>query len=237
MFEHFFLEFRIAVYPKIKTSPWARSDIVRNTLIPAAVLMLIMVVNGTKCGSPLFAVGGIGIFILAVICVWFWDRKYVEEHRKENRRIYVDEKLVLLINLLNDKEFDLYSPEKISYLIACCENSLTQQKEPEFPKLGAFGGFLSATIMVTFGALLEKIETEYIATVLSVLLVLIAIAWVLGSYAFLIKDGIQSPKRNALTLLKNELEYIRSKLMDEETDTTKEELTETQESIAVAIEE
>ena len=233
MFEHFFLEFRISVYPKIKEVRSAKS---RDVLVALAVAVgLIMVKVGVERASLLLFFGGISLFVLVTVCLWRLDQNYVKKHRKEIRQSYANEKLVLLTELLKDEDFNLYSPENISYLIACCENSLMRQNDSTLPKLGALGSFMSAAVMVTLGALFEKVEAEQFVTVFAYSLTAIFVICGLGINILLIRDSIRYPKRDALIILKNELEYIRSELLDREAGTEKQAMTEAQEVSAVSI--
>ena len=235
MFEHFFREYRISVYPHIKISPWAKQRVANVVFITTGAIGIIIAIIGQSLDSLPITIGGMCAFFPPMIFMSIWDRMYKKKHRKKLRLTYVNEKLSLLKNLLKDEEFNFYAPEKISYLIACCETELAQYKKTFLPDLGAFGKVLYTVTMMALGAFLDRVEPENAALIFANLLVLLPIVIALVVFVFMIKNDIEAPKRDALISFKNELEYIRAELKDEEASAEKEKLTEAQEGIVISI--
>ena len=234
IFESFFIEYRKGIGCNSLKVNWKKAEPARKWLLSIATLLVAAcLVSAVLKQIQVTVILLLVVFLMALVFGGY-ERWYSKSHHKERCEAHIKEKIEPLIKLLEEKSYN--NPAKIDWMISCCEATLEQQKKRFLPNWGGIGDVLFAVILVIFGVFLDKQAPDIIDTMFWGSLRFAAIVAIVAIYVFLIRDGVQSPRRNALTSLKNELEYIKSELKGEQSGTSIQEVieaTEMQEQVAM----
>lgn len=155
-----------------------------------------------------FSVIAITIYLYLLIKIRKGNKKFdFLEFHKNN----VTDKI---INLLNNKKYKFCNPEKIDWLILCCNRKLREKSlfNKSMVALKSLGSWFLPLLTLALGIIVQNFSTEELVYYIVILVMGLAIlCWIIIMFTPVI-EYLSCPNKKCLEYLLGELEFIKTDL-------------------------
>jgi len=211
MFEHFLRRYKYEIYAgklsNLKRLPWYELLAMAMTFASFAIAIVSIFSGATKAAF-------IGMMIAYILMVLYLilDNRRIKIDRDNLLTRYKENRLEPLISLLKSESFDLFSTQKIDWLLSCCNELLKPCEKPSSGLSDYFLKYMFPFITMFFGFAIKLASLEDGLAVVAVICLVLLLAYWLQRMIAPIVDDFMNPDKYVLRFLKSELEYIKTML-------------------------